>query len=325
MLIGSRFAMNKMYRGIKFYDSLPLTSGDLHEYADILHMKNKLFMDSIVGSGVLNEPGLTISSTGISLLSPSILLLDGDISLIQSDSNILSINDITSSGVTNGVLCVVGWYQLLTASSTLRSYGGVNNSTLENDILDDKLMMQVSTRYQFRWDTVIIDRNLFYSSEESITFTLKNRESTGELTSGTTQITTSSNLGGVRVALKPSIMDYAVSDLYIVPILEYEYSNSVISSASPSKSISPNTSVKTSLQEYRNTISIGRDISSPTDIDVNIGISEYTEDSILHVTYENLLLNEGEHYTISSDRTYITLKEFTTLPEEQITFIVIKS
>lgn len=238
MLIGNRYSDNKLYRGIKHYDGLPLTSGDLHEYSDILQMKSAYILNNLLGSGTLNEPDISISATGISLLSPSVLLIDGDISLVQANGDIVTISEIESSGISDGVVCIVGWYQSLTANSTLRDYGGVRNSIITNDILDAKLGIQVSTRYQLRWDLVIIDKSDI-DSDESLTFSLLNRDESGEVTSGSVQITTNSKYGSVRVATKPSSMTYAVSDLYVVPILQYSYTSGNISFVKPIKALKP--------------------------------------------------------------------------------------
>lgn len=361
MLIGNRYSDNKLYRGIKHYDHLPLTSGDLHEYADILQMKNAYFLNNLLGSGTLNEPEVSISSSGISMLSPSVVLIDGDISLVQADGVLVSTSEIASSNISNGLVCIVGWYQSLTANSTLRSYGGVRNSTIENDILDTDLSIQVSTRYQLRWDVVIINKSQ-YDSNNNITFNLLNRDATGATTTGSTQLTTSSKVGNVYVVTKPTSMTYAVSDLYLVPILQYTYTGSSITSAKSMKSLKPegalggllksNTEPIVDLEEgtiwydtANNKFKIYIDslgfvpiasdytliqyrntvtlntASTNANTQVNIGIEQYTGTDILQVVYEGVVLTESIHYTLHSDSKYITLLGFTTKVGDQITFI----
>lgn len=239
MLIGNRYSDDKLYRGIRHYDHLPLTSGDLHEYADILQMKNALFMNNIIGSGTLNEPNCVISSAGVSLDTPSIVLIDGDISLIQSDNSpLVPMDNIKSLGYSEGIVCIVGWYQSLTASSTLRAFGGVNNSILENDILDKDLKIQVSTRYQLRWDVVILDGSE-YANGTVMDFSLPNRDETGELTTGYTTISLGASESSVRVAQRPASMDYAVSDLYVVPIIKYKYDGTYITEIYAQRAVRP--------------------------------------------------------------------------------------
>lgn len=366
MLIGNRYADNKLYRGIRHYDHLPLTSGDLHEYADILQMKNALFMNNIVGSGTLNEPKCTISATGISLSSPSIVMIDGDIALIQSDvpSPLVSKSEIESAGYADGVVCIVGWYQSLTASSTLRSFGGVNNSILENDIIDTDLDIQVSTRYQLRWDTVIIDYDT-YRENQGFQFSLPNRDDTGALTSDTSLINVGVLNDSIRVATRPASMTYAVSDLYIVPIIRYKYTDSIISEATayPSRSISGNANFLESksepvgvqktgtiwynpenqklkfyiegigfvsaasdltMMQLSNTITVQHANSTTTDVKYNIGIDSFTEGDILQVIYQGLVLTEGENYSVNVAAKTITLLNFITEVGEQMTFIVTK-
>lgn len=365
MLIGNRYSDNKMYRGLKHSDHLPLTSGDLHEYADILQMKNAYLLNSLLGSGTLNDPVLSISSTGISLQSPSIVLIDGDISLVQTDGDIISISDITSSSISEGVLCIVGWYQSLTATSTLRSYGGVKNSIIENDILDTDLKIQVSTRYQLRWDTVIISKT-DYESNNPITINILNRDATGEATTGTTQITANIKSGNVRVATKPTSMTYAVSDLYVVPILSYSYDGSNITAAKAIKPLKTDGSsvslLKSSTQptgeleegniwydsanskfkiyidgvgfvptasditllQYQNTVTLDSEITTPTNIKVDIGIDEYEESDVLQVVYNGVVLTESIHYTLHKTTKSISLIGFTSAIGDQVTFIVTK-
>ena len=223
MLIGSQYSDNKVYRGIRYYDHLPLTSSDIHEYADTVYMKTAYIMNNIVGHGVLNTPLLRISTSGIRLQEPAVLLIDGDISLIQSDDNtsIIDISKIRDAGLAAGSLCIVGWYQAITAQSTMRNYGGVENSTLPNDLIDNEFKIQVSTRYQFRWTPVIIGTSELEST--SITFDIADRDDSGELIGTTTSITSSNKLSNVFVAPKPSSMSYSESDLYIVPLFRYVY------------------------------------------------------------------------------------------------------
>lgn len=362
MLIGNRYADNKMYRGIKHYNNLPLTSGDLHEYADILQMKNAYLLNNLLGAGTLNVPAISISSTGISLQSPSVILIDGDISLIQSDDELIKISEIDSSGISEGLLCIVGWYQSLTATSTLRSYGGVRNNIIENDIIDTDLNIQVSTRYQLRWDIVLIDKTT-YESNNPININIPNRDSTGSLTTGNTSITANIKTNNIRVATKPNTMDYAVSDLYVVPILSYYYNGSNITSAKAIKpletaggsvsliksSTQPTgdleegniwydpanskfkiyiegvgfipTASDITLVQYRNTVTLDSDIATPTNIKVNIGITEYEENDVLQVIYNGVVLTESIHYTLNKSNASISLIGFTSKVGDQVTFI----
>lgn len=362
MLIGNRYADNKMYRGIKHYNNLPLTSGDLHEYADILQMKNAYLLNNLLGAGTLNVPAISISSTGISLQSPSVILIDGDISLIQSDDELITISEIDSSDISEGLLCIVGWYQSLTANSTLRSYGGVRNNIIENDIIDTDLNIQVSTRYQLRWDIVLIDKTT-YESNNPININISNRDSTGSLTTGTTSITANIKINNIRVATKPNTMDYAVSDLYVVPILSYSYNGSIITSAKAIKPLetaggsvsliksstqptgdleegniwydSANSKFKIyiegvgfiptasdiTLVQYRNTVTLDSDINTPTNIKVNIGITEYEESDVLQVIYNGVVLTESIHYTLNKSNASISLIGFTSKVGDQVTFI----
>lgn len=238
MFIGNRYADNKLYRGIGHTDGLPLTAGDLHEYADILYAKNALLLNNLIGSGVLNKPKLSVSTQGVSLVSPSVLLIDGDIALVHTSNgnNLLRVSDIQSTGISEGFLCIVGWYQSLNENSTLRAYGGVDNAILENDIKDKDLGFQVSTRYQLRWDTVLLSKSDLVS-EGNVTFELPIREESGEIKGGNYSITSELVSGNIRVARKPAAMDYALSDLYVVPIIQYNYQDSRFTELKPAESL----------------------------------------------------------------------------------------
>lgn len=363
MLIGNRYSDNKLYRGIRHYDHLPLTSGDLHEYADILQMKNALFMNNIIGSGPLNEPNCIISSTGVSLDTPSIVLVDGDISLIHSDNSpLVSMDSIKSAGYTDGVVCIVGWYQSLTASSTLRAYGGVNNSILENDLIDPDLNIQVSTRYQLRWDVILLDSHLYDTGEE-ISFNLPNRDATGELNAGSTLITVDASSSNVRVAKKPASMDYAVSDLYIIPIMRYKYDGTSITEIYTQRAVrplganqflksveEPDTSIKYdegtiwyNPESYRFKFYVEGVGFVPTASDltfvqyhnsvavteehlssVDIGIKTLTRADILQVVYNGAVLIAEQNYSIDYENNSINLIDFDTVIGDMITFIAIK-
>lgn len=241
MLIGSQYSDNKIYRGIRHYDSLPLSSEDIHEYSDTVYMKTAYIMNNIIGYGVLNAPKLSISTTGIILNEPVVVLINGDVSLINSDDNtpIITTDRISETGYTSGTLCIVGWYQSLNYSSTLRNYGGVENSTLENDLIFEPLDIQVSTRYQFRWSTVLVESNQLNS--DSISFELEDRDEAGNSLGTISHISTTNRVDNVFLAPKSPIMNYAESDLYIIPILRYDYSidSGSISSASAFLPITP--------------------------------------------------------------------------------------
>lgn len=324
MLIGNQLQENKIYRGIKHYNSLPLTSRDIHENTDTLYLKNKLLLDQFLGSGTLNEPDLTISSTGVSLVSPSVLLLDGDVSLVQSDNEILTVEDIVFSGVAKGVLCIVGWYQSLNSKSTLRSYGGVRNSVILNDLVDPDLHIQVSTRYQLRWDTVILPQELVTSDEISLTFNLSKRDNTGELLEGEYSITTRDKVGLMRIADRPTSMDYSVSELYIIPLLYYEYDETTgFEDVSPVPSLKLRGSSNT-IREYIHVTTLESDITSPMDVEVPIG-NLYSHRDLLQVLYNGILLDVGRHYTVDAGLQIVKLKEFVTKVGDEVTVKVIKS
>lgn len=226
MLIGSQYSDEKLYGGIKHYDSLPLTSGDIHEYADTQSMKSAYIMNNIIGHGILNSPRLSLSATGIKLLDPAVLLLDGDIALIAHDSNknIIDTTEIAAKGYSEGSVCIVGWYQHIKASNTLHKYGGVNNSTIPNTLADNSAHVQFSTRYQFIWNRVLVSSASLENSTLKITLPLVDENGNATLESAT--ITSVSKVNNVYRAPAPSSMSYAVSDIFIIPVLRYIFNSS---------------------------------------------------------------------------------------------------
>lgn len=361
MLIGNQYADNKVYRGIRHYDTLPLTSGDLHEYSDTVYMKNAYIMNNIVGYGTLNRPRLSLSSNGIRLEEPAVVMINGDVSLINTDDGNEFIEDskLSAAGYQNGIVCIVGWYQHITSNDTMRNYGGVENSVIDNDLMNPEIGMQISTRYQFRWCKIIVADEDF--SRDSLIFSIDNRDKDGNITTGTTQITTNRKIDNVFIADIPANMDYALENLYIVPIIEYIYedtlqsavahlpiskSNSFIESrVAPHGSYSNGTIwYNPDSREFKNyvngswissastmaflqyqSIHVMEDtITTPSSITIPINISEFQEGDILLVNYEGLVLSPIEQYDIDYENKTITLIQFTSRAGDRVYFTATK-
>ena len=327
MNIGNQHAINKIYRGIQYYDHLPLTSGDLMESSDNSFTKNSLVMNNSLGSGTINTPEFILTPEGAAFTTPLVLLLEGDTIAIHSDSAILKFKDIEDSGVIDGFLCIVGWYQHLYYDSTLRSYGGVNNEIIPNTLLHPELNMQLTTRHQFIWDTVIVDRS-YYSSLGDIDLSIANRDESGTPTSGNTIITTYSKINNFRIAKRPDHMDYAESDLYIIPVIGFvigeDRSTFISLKYLNSLKVNPKLLPTPELKQYRKDIILEEPISSIQDIQVPIGIKQYTIGDTLRVFYEGILLEEGTHYTIDDNSKSITLLQFSVIAGDRISFFLTK-
>lgn len=365
MIIGNTYADNCIYRGVRYYDSLPLLSKDLIEESDTTYQKNSYFMKNLLGSGIINNPNVSISSSGITLSEPAVLNIEGDIVLAQaSEGPIISSDLINSVSYEQGTACLVGWYQHITAADTVKAYGGVNNESLENTLAENPLSIQVSTRYQFKWDVVILAKSTVFSKSSAISFSLKNRDKDGNLTSGSTTITTDTITGDVRIAQTPASMDYAVSPVYLIPLINYNYSQGTLVSAKcvnprkPSGAIEFISSVNMPSGEYTdgtiwynpNTyrfkfyvngegfLSTSSDVafiqltntvelaaSSVSSRLVSIGINSYTEGDILQVIYEGATLTLGTHYNVNYSTKTITLaSDFHAIEGDSITFTVTK-
>lgn len=311
MLIGNQYADNKMYRGIKYYDALPLTSEDLQEYFDTIYRKLGYFLNNTVGYGTINSPGLTLSTAGIKLKEPAAILVNGDIALIQADTDtpIVTTSEISNAGYESGVLCIVGWYQHITSSNVIRNYGGCDNSILENDLINTQIGLQLSSRYQFRWCTTLLDESTLLSSE-TLTLSIPSRDDTGAVTTGTTSIVAGQKVNSVFVAPTPTNMTYALSDIYIVPILRYKYADNAISSVS----VYPPISLGKGTQRASVTLTVATSI-------IEIPYSIYAQGVENMTVYHNgILLELGTNYTI--DDLHISLIDYQGEIDDVFTFVI---
>lgn len=234
MIIGNTYSDKKIYRGIQHEHKKPLLSKDLHEEFDTISMKDMYFMKGVLGSvsGTLTNPGLSISSKNVNLQEPIVVSVEGDIVLAHTSlgTPLFTTDDI--SKVPIGYVCIVGWYQLMTSDSTLREYGGLDNQILENDLKDNELNQQVSTRYQFVWQKAIINKTDFDSSN-TINISVPARYLSGErYKSGGRDVFRSISTykeGNIRKSdVLPQLADVGLVDtrkagVYVIPIISYEY------------------------------------------------------------------------------------------------------
>lgn len=360
MNIGNTYAENKVYRGIRHSNKLPLTAEDLHEFADTLYAKSGHLLENLVGSGIISKSALTLTSDGIQIVSPISVNIAGDIVIIGNSADKQFVRRTDLLDTTKGTVFVVGWYQHLDFSSVLKEYGGVQNDTLVNDFIYTPLNIQVSTRYQFRWDVVVIKGDV----PTPLTFNLPLRDKDGELTGESAEITTNT-LGSIYIADAPPEMDYAVDGLYIVPLIEYRYNTSTnnITSANtvPPRSsyniIKQNTEptgvfgegtiwYNTDTEEFRTYI-VGKGFVSNTAV---FGIAQYqyvdkstetnetptdmtyfldtvpslANSDIVRVVYEGLELTADIDYTLDRSVRELTLKNFIRRSGETLTVYVTK-
>lgn len=373
MIIGSQYKDNSIFRAIKHYDGLPLTSGDLHETSDTLYSKSSHLFSNLLGSGIINELKISTNSKGIYIsdYQPIVLLLDGDVILIApsnpSSDPLVRKEDIVSaynSGISDGVFCLVGWYQQIDANTTMRAYGGVNNSEIHNYLKDD-LNYEVSRRVQFRWDTVILSKEAL--GREYIPVSIKERDANGDIVTGgfssSISFSASDTMKGdiVRKQYKfGHLVDIAESDVFFLPLVYYSYNGNAIGDLRTIKPIkaggsvtlakdskAPTEDIEESLIWYNtntdrfsmyiedkgfvplapsinlstkmNTVILAKKETNPT---INIGI-DYSDTDVLRVVYEGLVLIPQINYTVSADKSSVTLIDFTTNSGERISFEVI--
>ena len=355
--IGHNYAENKVYRGIRTSNGLPYLAEDFHEVFDTIANKNSYVFGSILGSGILKDIEISISSAGIKLINPAILNIEGDICLVKnSDSLYFSSKEELTS--TKSTIYVVGWYQHITASTTMRDYGGVRNESLPNDLIYEPLGIQVSSRYQFRWDTVILPNDLV---ELPSTLEIPARDANGELTGGNYTLRNISRKDSLYIADPPVNMDYAIDKVYIIPLIECNLSsNGSILSAKSVSVLKTNSSGSVSVDDSEPTddlhtgdmwydksaeelkiyieglgflssapkfgflqyqcVDISQvDILEPRDITVQLDLPALLDTDILRVTYEGLELLEGTDYTINRQSLTLTLLNFTRMVGERLT------
>lgn len=358
MLIDNRYADNKVYRAVKHFDTMPLTSGDLHEQFDTEYMKNAYIMDNLLGYGTLNTPQVSTTS-GLRLSEPSVVMIEGDVALIQSDDNVplVSSQDIQTAGYPEGIVCILGWYQYLSAVNILRNYGGVDNSEIPNDLKDDRFPLPISARYQLRWFPVIISKEDYLSGY--VTIEIEDRDRDGNKLGTTSTITSKSVKNSVLLFDKPDTMSYSESDMYLVPIIDYTYSTRVefaqahpkLSAGSPfiknesepTGSYSDGTTwfnpttrefktyvdgsfvssaSKMAFLQYQSIYKVEEEIKTPQSITIPVNVSSFQEGDILRVSYEGLELAKDLNYTINYEDSTITLLDFVTDVGDTIYFTV---
>lgn len=218
MNIGNKYSDNKIYRGVNVGNGLPLLAEDLVEISDTIANKNKYLLDNILGSGVIKELEISYDSFGVLLNSPAILNIEGDICLIKNSTGryFMSISEMYHPSARHGIICVVGWYQHISADST-KEYGGVQNEDVPTYLIHPTLG-KVSSRYQFRWDTAVV----FTSDSDNITsIHIPLRNADGEDTGLAKSIGSLTKKGSIYIAKTPAEMDYAEDNLYIIPLIKY--------------------------------------------------------------------------------------------------------
>lgn len=161
MNIDTRVQDNRLFSGIKFYDGMPLNSRDLHEMEDAASIKMKHLLNNIIGYGMINEPTFSFDSTGnLCTDVPITILVDGDICQVSGGPILIpkAMWDTYKASATAGTqyCMIIGWYHPILADSKVYRYGGVYNSTLDNDILDPTFKVQATSRYQFRWAPCLV-------------------------------------------------------------------------------------------------------------------------------------------------------------------------
>lgn len=304
MNIGTKYSDMKMYKGIRHYDKVPLFGEDLNESSDLQANKISRILDNLYVSGILNNFEHSFSSNSISVDTPIILNIKGDICIVKnSDGKSL----VSTAGLQSGVVYLIGWYQHIVSSTKMTEYGGVDNTELENDLNKNEFSIQSTSRYQFRWDTYVSQTTLAVNSA----INLQLRDSNGLKSGNSTNLVIREQLGNIYLANRPSAMDYAVDDIYIIPILRFEGSSI---SQFPKIAVSFNYRLLDIHLEHI----VSYDVTAVSDIVFTLNVDQLLEDDIFRVTYEGLELSAGSDYIIDHVNRSITLIGFTCRTGERV-------
>lgn len=158
MNFSQKFDVKKLFSAVRFFDGLPLVHEDLHQLQDKERFARKTMASRLAYQGILDSPDISVEG-GQLVLRKSVLNLEGDFFVIQSSDGILEIPipANTGGGSRTDTVVLEGFFKEVTATSTLKEYGGLNNSTISNDLTHQGTGIQVSTRYQFQWRVRILE------------------------------------------------------------------------------------------------------------------------------------------------------------------------
>lgn len=166
----------KLYSRGKYSDGLPHTSNDIHQEQDLTLRKLGLILNTTIGSSLLenalfNSNVKDSDTLSVRLSKPITVNLNGEIFLIGNSEGLYPLE---IPRTLTGSIVLVCWYTNVTANSTIYEYGGLCNNTMLNDITDEKLGIQTSSRYQIRWNLGYCAETFDYSNPSIKTITLLN-------------------------------------------------------------------------------------------------------------------------------------------------------
>lgn len=394
MNLNNKTSDTQIYIRNKYSNGLPYTSEDIHQETDLLKRKMGILVNSMIGSGLLETPTFIISedstTKSIGIKEPFPVNINGEVFLAGNSKDTYPIQVPKNY---TGSIILLCWVTNISSSSTLYEYGGLNNKTLENNIIDDNLNIQTSSKYQIRWcicyTNVVYD---YYNPSIISSVKLFNVKSeSGLLSSVTLSSSNASILGHVYRYNSTSNIPSADNFIYMIPIgsiyngIIASYKNTVnlvgaTSVDEPSSdsinvwynptndqvklyfngnwvNISSQEIIKQSTepvttkegtfwynpdtQEFKiyipdtgfvgvtakmgfiqlqNSHIFTSNVSTPSNIDVDIPIDTYLSTDILKVTYEGIELYEDLNYTLDSTNKKITLLDFTVNSGDRITF-----
>ena len=157
--------LKKLYISMKHTNGLPLTSEDIQEREDLQRYRNTLLLRSQYASqyGLLGVPSVSYndnSTKAYLTINQVTLLVDGDLAYVKDSSSryAMKLSIIKSRWSSSTVeIGILGWYEPVSGSSSITEYGGIHNDTLTNDLVDPRIGIQVSSRYEFKWVAAVRD------------------------------------------------------------------------------------------------------------------------------------------------------------------------
>lgn len=154
MQLGDKLDDSKIYPSFRFFNGLPITQRDLESIQDSERLKMKMLLSAFYFQGVFGDFAPTVSARNVTI-PKAMINLGGDLYVIAKDGG--AATTLAVSTLANGVservdsICIEGFFEEITASTTVPKYGGLANTQDASGLTDPDLNMQVSTRYQFKW------------------------------------------------------------------------------------------------------------------------------------------------------------------------------
>lgn len=220
MNLDSRTTDKKLFSRFKYYNGLPHTAEDIHGDDDLSARKSELLLNHLFGNGLLGTPqfGKSVTSDlmNIRVESPFPVNINGDIFLVGSSDGVYPVSVPLDF---SGTLVLVCWVSSINNVSKNYEYGCMRNTEISmSDLIDPNLNIQVSSRYQVRYDIIPISNNLSYHNPVPENITISSIISDAGEKSGTISKDDLVVIGHSYRHIKTSKIPSEDGFYYIIPI-----------------------------------------------------------------------------------------------------------